>query len=61
MQPRILRRAEVRNYTGLPYSTLYRLIAEKKFPAPIKLGERAVGWELASIDKWLESRKAISH
>jgi prophage regulatory protein len=41
---RILRRPEVSARTGLPQSTLYTLIAQGKFPRPVKIGERSVGW-----------------
>ena len=30
--------------TGLGRSTIYRLIAEHKFPTPVRLAGRAVGW-----------------
>ena len=44
MTSRILRRPEVQNRTGLPTSTLYALIADGRFPRPVKIGKRAVGW-----------------
>ena len=50
---RIIRREEVTRLTGIARATLYKLIKEGKFPAPLRLGERSVGWRLADIDKWL--------
>jgi prophage regulatory protein len=41
---RILRRPEVSTRTGLPQSTLYTLIAQGKFPRPVRIGARSVGW-----------------
>ena len=38
--------------TGLGRSTLYRLIAAGFFPAPIRLGARAVAWRWEDIDHW---------
>lgn len=32
--------------TGLGRSTIYRLIAEKKSPTPVRVGDRAVAWRL---------------
>ncbi len=52
----ILRRKEVEKRTGLSRSTLYAMIAEGKFPKPVKLGKRAVGWREADIAAWLDSR-----
>jgi prophage regulatory protein len=47
---------QVSNQTGLSEPTIYRLVKEKKFPPPIKLGMRASGWVQADIDEWLEAR-----
>jgi prophage regulatory protein len=40
----ILRRAEVQKRTGYPTSTLYDLISKGRFPKPVKLSVRSVGW-----------------
>lgn len=53
---RFLRRKEVEEVTGLSRATIYRHIANGSFPAPAKLGPRAVGWRLSHIEKWIESR-----
>jgi prophage regulatory protein len=52
----ILRLPEVRRSTGLSRSTIYLRIAEGKFPKPVRLGGRAVGWLEAEIQEWLERR-----
>ena len=44
MTPQILRRKDVEATVGLSRSTIYHLISQGLFPAPIKLGKRAVGW-----------------
>lgn len=51
----VLRRKQVETRTGLSRSTIYARIAEGKFPRPIDLGGRAVGWIEAEIDAWLKS------
>lgn len=55
---RILRRPEVQARIGLSRSTIYAMVAEGSFPAPIKLGSRAVGWHEADIGAWLRSRES---
>ncbi|ETX13261.1 DNA-binding protein [Roseivivax halodurans JCM 10272] len=55
MTDRIMRRPEVEKITGLSKSTLYRMIARGDFPAPAKIGERAVGWRARTLHTWLES------
>lgn len=58
MPERVIRRPEVEARTGLSRSTLYAMIAAGAFPAPIKLGLRAVGWSEAEISDWVDARKA---
>jgi prophage regulatory protein len=43
-QPRIIRKPDVINETGLSKSTLYNRIKDGLFPPPISLGARAVGF-----------------
>ena len=58
--PIVLRRLQVQARTGLARSTIYELIAAGKFPAPIQLTDRAVGWLAHEIDDWISSRIAQS-
>ncbi|MDR3798419.1 MAG: AlpA family phage regulatory protein [Terracidiphilus sp.] len=55
---RFLRLDDVR--VRIPYSrsTIYQLVAQGKFPKPINLGDRAVAWIEADIDKWMADRIA---
>ena len=47
--------------TGLGRSTIYRLIAEKKFPVPVRVGDRAVAWRQVDLDAWSEGRLPSPH
>ena len=58
MPDKIFRRPAVQDITGLSRSTLYAMIAEGRFPAPVKLGTRAVGWRETDLTAWLASREA---
>ena len=53
MSNRVIRRPEVQTLTGIPRSTLYAKIATGDFPAPIKIGQRSVGWLEAEVNDWL--------
>lgn len=57
-QRSLWRQAVVREKSGLPKSTLYRLIAEGKFPAPIPLVGRAVAWDSLAVQDWIDQRVA---
>lgn len=59
MSPEILRQAAVRKATGLSRSTLYRQVAAGTFPAPLRLGPRAVGWLRSVVDDWVSSRPQV--
>ena len=41
--------------TILPFSsaTLWRKVAAKEFPAPIKLGPRITAWDVKAIRQWM--------
>jgi prophage regulatory protein len=52
----ILRLPAVKTRTGLSRSTIYLRVAEGKFPKPVSLGARAVGWLDAEIEEWLAGR-----
>lgn len=49
----ILRLPAVKTRTGLSRSTIYLRVAEGKFPKPVSLGARAVGWVDAEVEAWL--------
>jgi len=53
---RILRRAEVEAKTGFKRAHIYSLVKEGKFPKPLRLGVRAVGWDSVEVDQWITDR-----
>ena len=58
--PRLLRLPAVLEATGLGRSTLYRMVAEHTFPAPLKLAKRAVGWRDDDVRQWTLRRPSTS-
>ena len=52
----ILRLPSVTGRTGLSRSTIYQRMAENRFPKPVSLGARAVGWVESEIDDWLQQQ-----
>jgi prophage regulatory protein len=55
---RFLRLPEVEAVTGLKRSQIYEDILDGRFPAPVPLGERAVGWIEDEVAAWLDARIA---
>ena len=51
-----LRLPEVKAMTGLSKSSLYALIKEKSFPAPVRLGARSVAWVRSEVRQWAAER-----
>ena len=57
---RFLRLPEVLARTGLSRSTIYVRLDQGRFPRPVSLGARAVGWIEAEVDEWIRERIATS-
>jgi prophage regulatory protein len=51
-----LRLPDVKAVTGLSKTTLYAMIREKNFPAPVRLGPRSVAWVRAEVRRWAVER-----
>lgn len=56
----ILRLPQLRAQINLSKSSIYKMVADGTFPAPVKLGKRAVGWLAAEIENWVTTRIAAS-
>lgn len=50
---RLLREPEVKAATGLSRSQRHRMVKAGKFPAPVRIGERASAWRQSQIAEWL--------
>jgi prophage regulatory protein len=59
--PVFLRLPMVMRMTGLGRTTIYRLIANQKFPSPVRLGPRAIAWRRSDLDRWSEARPVVAH
>ena len=55
-QVRFLRLPEVLERTGLSRSTIYVRLDQGRFPQPVSLGARAVGWIETEVDEWMRER-----
>ena len=53
--PRVLRRAEVEQLTGLGTTSLYTL---EGFPRPVNVTPRAVRWVESEVVAWMAARMA---
>ncbi len=49
----ILRLPQVKIRVGLSRSSIYLAVSQRKFPRPVSLGARAVGWLESEVDAWL--------
>lgn len=54
---KILRLNQILEATGLKRTSLYQLIAADKFPAPLRLGERAIGFYEDEVAAWCQTRE----
>lgn len=51
----LIRLPEVLKRTGFGKAWIYRLISEGRFPAPVKIGVRAVAFVESEVDEWVQS------
>lgn len=52
--PAFYRLPDVMRITALSRTTLYRRIAEGRFPSPVHLGGRASAWPSAALQAWID-------
>ena len=55
----ILRLPAVMQATGFSRSSIYAYVQAGKFPSPIRLGVKAVGWKSEEIAAWIEQRAEL--
>ena len=52
----LLTRVQVEELTQFSRTTIYRLMRDGCFPCPRRIGKKAVRWDAAELQEWLESR-----
>lgn len=52
----LLKLPEVMKQTTLGKSTIYAYVRDGKFPSPIEVGDRSVGWVRSEISDWVQDR-----
>lgn len=57
---RLIKMPEVMHRTANGKAWIYRLIAQGRFPKPVKIGSRSVAFVESEIDAWIEQRIAAS-
>ena len=53
---RFIKLPEVIELTGKARSSIYADVKNHTFPAPVKIGCRAVAWRLSDVIDWQETR-----
>ena len=59
MNSKILKISQVVAQTTLSKSSIYDFIKRGKFPPPVRLSERSVGWLACEVEGWLEQRAQL--
>jgi prophage regulatory protein len=57
---RFLRLHRVKETTGLSRTSIYRKIAAREFPSPIRIGARSVAWVEAEVIQWMNNCEELS-
>ena len=53
----LIRLSEVTDIVGITRSTIYEKMNSGEFPAPIKIGLRAVRWRTEEVVEWINTRE----
>lgn len=53
----LVRIQQVRAVTGLSTASIYREMAERRFPSPVRITRHAVAWRLSELMTWIETRQ----
>lgn len=54
----LIKISEVIHRTAKSRSAIYLAVSRKNFPAPHKIGDRAVAWLASDIDAWIDAQTA---
>ena len=57
---RIIRTEDLTRRLGLSRTTIFRNVKAGRFPAPIKISQRAIGWRIDDVEAWIAARAATS-
>ena len=55
---RIYKLSDLTSIYSMSRSSIYRAMAEDKFPTPIKLTSRSIGWWREQVEHWFANRPA---
>lgn len=58
--PAFYRLRDVMRISALSRSTVYRRIADGRFPAPVRLGGRASAWSSLELQAWIDDPNGYS-
>ena len=60
MHQKFIREPVVVEMTGLSRATIWRMVGQKTFPSPVKLGPHSTAWIEAEVQGWMAERIAAS-
>ena len=56
----LARRRQVEQLVQLSRSSIYAAVKAGNFPAPYRIGARAVAWRISEVEQWLAARPLAS-
>ncbi|MFL4422747.1 AlpA family transcriptional regulator [Serratia marcescens] len=56
----LIRLPEVQRRVGYGKAWVYKLIAQNRFPKPVKIGARSIAFIESEVDEWINQRIAES-
>lgn len=56
----LIRMSEIIRRTGYSKAWIYKLIAQGRFPQPVKIGSRSIAFVESEVEEWVNQRIAES-
>jgi prophage regulatory protein len=50
------RASRVSEQTGLARTTIYKMVSEGRFPAPVRLTSNTSAWRSEEVERWISER-----
>ena len=56
-ETKLLRFKKLRERVPLGRTTIWRMVKDERFPAPVRIGKNGIAWRSDEIQKWIENRE----
>jgi prophage regulatory protein len=56
-ETKLLRFKTLREYVPSGRTTIWRMVKDGRFPAPVRIGKNGIAWRSDEVQNWIKSRE----